>query len=172
MNLPQLKLSRPGCMFPRLADRHVGDRFHDPFEIRLAHARCFGVRRRIAKIDRHRHAVANRELDRVQIVTEILIQRQHAFLDFFQDLARRLPLGLVTQMIGMPRFVRHDAHVPLIDRVAAEVHVELHFLLQHHDELAGLAVGPEKFLGIVQLINVFPSAAGERFEERRPADVG
>ena len=72
----------------------------------------------------------------------------------------------------MPRLVGHDAHVALIDRVAAEVHVELHFLLQHHDELAGLVVGAEKFVRIMQSIDILPAAAGERFEKCRPADVG
>ena len=72
----------------------------------------------------------------------------------------------------MPRLVVHDPHVALIDRVTTEIHLKLHFLLQHHDELARLAVGAEKFLGIIQLVDIFPAAAGERLEEGRPADVG
>ena len=36
----------------------------------------------------------------------------------------------------------------------------------------GLGVSAEKFFRIVQPINIFPAAAGERFEKRRPADVG
>ena len=75
-------------------------------------------------------------------------------------------------MIRIPRLVRHHPDVALIDRVTAEVHVEFHFLLKHHDELPGLAVGAEKFLGIIQLVDVLPAAAGERFEEGRPADIG
>ena len=48
----------------------------------------------------------------------------------------------------------------------------MHFLLQHHNELACLAVGTEEFVGIIQLVDVFPAAAGKRFEIGRPTDVG
>ena len=34
----------------------------DPFKVRLAHARRFRVRRRVAEIDRHRNAIADRKL--------------------------------------------------------------------------------------------------------------
>ena len=71
----------------------------------------------------------------------------------------------------MTRLVRHDPHAALIDAVAAEIHVELHFLLQHHHQLAGLVVSAKKFVRVVQPINVFPAAAGKGFEKCGPADV-
>ena len=36
----------------------------------------------------------------------------------------------------------------------------------------GLAVGAEKFVGVIQLVDIFPAAAGKRLEVGRPADVG
>src|SRR5438046_5864097 len=74
-------------------------------------------------------------------------------------------------MIWMPRLVWHDTNVPLIDRVAAEIHLEFHFLLQHHHELVSFVISAEKLLGVVQAIDVFPAAACKRFEECRPTDV-
>src|SRR4030095_12240196 len=88
-----------------------------------------------------------------------------------ENFFRRLPIGLITQMVRMSWFVVHNAHMPLIDRVAAEVHVEFHFFLQHHDELAGVLVSPEKFIPIMQSIDVLPAASCERLEKRGPADV-
>src|SRR6266404_9181071 len=105
----------PGFVLARFADCHFGDRFDHPFEICLTDVRCFRIRRGIAKINGDRHAVANRKLDRVQVVTKKLVQCQHILLDSFEDFFRRLPFGLIPQVIRMPRLVRHDAHVPLID---------------------------------------------------------
>src|SRR6266496_6846391 len=82
-----------------------------------------------------------------------------------------MPLSLIPQMKRMPRLIRHDSDVALIDCVAAKIHVELNFLLQHHHKLSGVVVSAEKFLAIVQSIDVLPAATNERFEERRPANV-
>jgi hypothetical protein len=71
----------------------------------------------------------------------------------------------------MTRLIRHDPNVPLIDRIAAEVHFELHFLLQHHYQLAGVVVRAEKFVRIVQSINVLPAAACEWLKKGGPTDV-
>src|SRR5437868_6661663 len=60
-------------MLSRLAYRHFRDRLNHPFKIRLTNGIHFGIRRRITKIDRDRHAVADGELDGVQVVTEVLI---------------------------------------------------------------------------------------------------
>ena len=68
-------------MFARFADGHVGDRFYDPLEICLTDGGRFRIRRRVTEIDRNRNAIANGELNRVQIIAEISIQRQHALLD-------------------------------------------------------------------------------------------
>src|SRR5438128_11132943 len=75
-------------------------------------------------------------------------------------------------MKWMPRLVGHDLNVTLIDAVAAEVHVEFHFLLQHHNKLTGIIVSAVEFVGIVQAINVLPTAPGKGFEKVGPTDVG
>src|SRR5882762_4578094 len=59
-----------GLMLARFANRHFRDRLDHPFKVRLTNRSHFGIRRRITKIDRHRHAIADGELDRVQVVTE------------------------------------------------------------------------------------------------------
>src|SRR5437762_11954461 len=74
-------------------------------------------------------------------------------------------------MKRMPRLVGHDPDVPLINRITAEVHVKFHFLLQHHHQLASIVVRAEKFVAIVQSIDVLPPVTCERFEERRTAYV-
>ena len=74
-------------------------------------------------------------------------------------------------MKGIPWLVGHDPDVTLINRVAAEIHVELDFLLQHHHQLFGVVVSAEEFLAIMQSIDVFPAATCERFEKRGPAYV-
>jgi hypothetical protein len=104
-----------GNMFARFADGHFRNCFHDPLEIFLTNPRRFTIGRRIAKVDRDRHALANGKFDCIQVVTEILIQPQHTFFHFLENLTRRIPFGLIAQMKGMPRLVRHDSHVPLID---------------------------------------------------------
>src|SRR5207249_9614910 len=106
-----------------------------------------------------------------QIVTEKLIQPQHSLFDFSQNLFRRVPLRLVAQMKRVPWLVRHDPDVALINRIAAEIHVEFNFLLQHHHELSGVIVSAEELLAVMQPVNVLPPAAAERFKECRPADV-
>ena len=55
-------------------------------KFRLTDPRRFAIGRRIAKVDRDRHAVANGKLDRVQIIAEILIQPQHTFFDLLENL--------------------------------------------------------------------------------------
>src|SRR5439155_16691148 len=122
-------------------------------------------------INRYQHAYAHVELLRVQVENEKLVQSQYAILDPLQNLLWRVPLGLITQMKRIPRFVRHDADVALVDGIAAEVHIELDLLLQHHHELSGVVVSAEEFFAIVQSIDVLPSATDERFKKRRPADV-
>src|ERR1051326_830247 len=53
-----------GNVFARFADRHFRNGFQYPFEISLTNRARFRVRRGIAKIDRVRNAIPNRELDR------------------------------------------------------------------------------------------------------------
>ena len=57
---------------------------------------CFRIRRGIAKINRDRHSVANCKLDRVQVVTKKLVQRQHILLDFFEDIYAALAIRFDT----------------------------------------------------------------------------
>src|SRR5207247_10239757 len=119
----------------------------------------------------NRHAIANGKFHGVQIVTEKLIQSQNALLDLLQNFLRCVPLRLVTQMKRIPWLVRHDPDVALINRIAAEIHIELDFLLQHHHQLSGVVVSAEEFLAIMQSIDVLPAATCERFEKRGPAYV-
>ena len=74
-------------------------------------------------------------------------------------------------MKGIPWLVGHDPDVTLINRVAAEIHVELDFLLQHHHQLFGVVVSAEEFLAIIQSIDIFPATTRKRFEKRGPAYV-
>src|SRR2546423_4455084 len=74
-------------------------------------------------------------------------------------------------MEWIPRLVRHDPHVSLVDRITAKIHVELDFLLQHHYQLSGVVVSAEEFFAIMQSVNVLPAATCEGFEKRRPAHV-
>src|SRR5206468_11749176 len=74
-------------------------------------------------------------------------------------------------MKGIPWLVGHDPNVTLINRVTAEIHVELDFLLQHHHQLFGVVVSAKEFLAIMQSIDVLPAATCERFEKCGPAYV-
>src|SRR6188474_1328771 len=74
-------------------------------------------------------------------------------------------------MKGIPWLIGHDPYVALINRIAAEIHVELNFLLQHHHKLCGVVVSAEEFLAIMQSIDVLPAAADKRFKKRGPAYV-
>jgi hypothetical protein len=67
--------------------------------------------------------------------------------------------------------VRHDPDMALVNRIAAKIHVEFDFLLQHHHQLSGIVVGAKEFLAIMQSVDVLPPATCERFEKRRPAYV-
>src|SRR4029077_5821791 len=137
----------------------------------LTDPRRFAIRCRIAKVDRNGHSVAHCEFHGVEVVTEELVQSQNALLAPVKNFFRRMPLRSVTQMKRIPWVVGHDPDVALINRIAAEIHVELDFLLQHHHQLSSVVVSAEEFLAIVQSIDVLPSAACERFEKRWPAYV-
>src|SRR5262249_17449833 len=160
-----------GDVLARFADGHLRNGFDHPLEIVLTDPRRFAIRGGIAKVDRDGHALAHGEFHGVQVVAEKLIQSQYALLDSLQNLLWRVPLSLVAQMKRIPRLVRHDPDVPLINRIAVEIHVELDLLLEHHHQLSGVVVSTEEFLAIMQSIDVLPTAAAERFEERRPADA-
>src|SRR5262245_13498026 len=82
-----------------------------------------------------------------------------------------MPLRSITQMKWIPWLVRHDSDVALINRIAAEIHVELDFLLQHHHQLSRVVVSAEEFLAIMQPIDILPAATCEWFEECRPSYV-
>src|SRR3954469_18960114 len=111
-----------GYVLARLANRHFSDGFHDPLEVVLADPLRFAIRRRITKVDCHRHAIANGEFYGVKVVTKILIQSQNALLDLLQNFLRRIPLCSVTQMERVPWLVGHDPDLTLINGIAAEIH--------------------------------------------------
>src|SRR5215472_7797958 len=115
LKLAPAQVVSTGDVFAGFANRHFRNCFDDPFEIGLTDPGCFAIGRGIAKIDRDRYAVSHRELDSIQIVAEKLIQSQNTFLDSVQNLFWCLPLGLVTQMKRMPRLIRHNPNVALID---------------------------------------------------------
>src|SRR6202040_4483765 len=102
-----------GLMLARFANRHLRDCLDHPFEVRLTNGHDFSIRRGITKIDRDRNAIADGELDGVQVVAEVLIQLQDTALDILQYFLWGLPLGLISQMIRMPRIVGHDPHIAL-----------------------------------------------------------
>src|SRR5205814_1396981 len=83
--------------------------------------------------------------------------------DLLQNFLWRMPLGSITQMKRIPWLVGHNPDVALINRIAAKIHVEPDFLLQHHHQLSGVVVSAEEFLAIVQSIDVLPSATCARF---------
>src|SRR5262245_23772759 len=74
-------------------------------------------------------------------------------------------------MKRIPWLVRHDPDMALVNRIAAEIHIEFDLLLQHHHQLSGIVVCAEEFLAIVQSIDVLPAPTCKRFEERWPAYV-
>src|SRR5439155_22836217 len=117
----------------RHADIHYSDCIHHPIKVVMTDPSRFAIRGGIAKDDRKRYAIAQGEFHGVQVVTEKLIQSQNALLDLLQNFLRRVPLRSVTQMKGIPWLVGHDPDVTLINRVAAEIHVEIDFLLDHDD---------------------------------------
>src|SRR2546423_15011 len=67
---PPAKVVAASNVLSRFPNRHFRNCFYHPLEVFLTHGGYFRVWRRIAKIDRHRHAVAHSELDGVQIVAE------------------------------------------------------------------------------------------------------
>src|SRR5258708_18735005 len=69
------------------------------------------------------------------------------------------------------RIVRHDADFGLADDVAAEVFLEVDCGLQSHAEIAGVVVGVEELVAVVDVVDVAPAAAVMGFEEGGKADV-
>src|SRR5262245_26257217 len=89
--LAPVEIVPTGNVFTCLADGHLGDRVHHPFEVVLTNPRRFAIRRGIAKVDRNGDAFAHGELYGIQIVTEELIQAQNALLNFLKNFFRRMP---------------------------------------------------------------------------------
>jgi len=77
----------------------------------------------------------------------------------------------VAVFVRAARVVGHDADVGLADDVATEVLVEIDRGLQGHAEVAGLIVGVEKVVRVVDVVNVAPSTAVVRLEECRESYV-
>ena len=131
-----------------------------------------GIRGRVHEINRVRHAVFDGELDRVQVVAQRAAQHLRVARDPRQQLARivrrRSHVALVERRA---RIVGHDVDLLLAHHVAAEVLLEVHRPLQRHAQRARLVVGVEELLAGVDLVDVAPAAAIERFEERGEADV-
>src|SRR5437762_9311435 len=67
---PPAKIVAASNVLSRFPNRHFRNCFYHPLEVFLTHGGYFRVWRGIAKIDRHRHAVAHSELYGVQIVAE------------------------------------------------------------------------------------------------------
>src|SRR5271168_3940761 len=69
------------------------------------------------------------------------------------------------------RVVGHDVDLLLADDVAAEVFLEVDGGLEGHAEVAGLVVGVEELVAIVDVEDIAPAAAIVGFEECREADI-
>ena len=142
--------------------------------IKLADRLQFGVGRGIHEIDRVRHVVFDRELDRIDVITQRSAQRPHV-LDYARLQFRRQIIRVVDVLfagqVRLARIVRHDHHFFLPDAVAANELIKVNELLQSHAQRAGLIVLGDQLFQRVDARNVLPAATVKRFHDRRQPDV-
>ena len=145
----------------------------DPSEVLLADRGRVRIGRGIQEIDRVRDAVPDRELQRIEVVTECLRQLQAVAADPLvqRGLDGRRVLDVPSGM-RLPRVVTHDVHVLASDDVAAEILLEGDLLLKRHHVLPGSRVGGEELLGARDPVNTLPPAAGVGLEIGGEPDVG
>ena len=70
---PPAQIVTTSFVLSSFPDRHVGYRVHYPIKIYLSDGRHFRIGGGVTKIDRQRLTVADGELDRIQIVSKILV---------------------------------------------------------------------------------------------------
>src|SRR6478672_73583 len=110
---------------------------HDPLEVVSPDRGDVRVRRGVQEVDRVRDPVADRELDRVELVPERPGQLQAVAAEPLLEsrVDRRRALDVAVGM-RLPRVVAHDPDVLGPEDVAAEVLLEDDLLLERHHVLA------------------------------------
>ena len=152
----------------------------DPLEAVFAYGVEVGVGGRIHGVDGVGDAVFYGELYRVEVVAEGLAEGEGVFFDALQELL--VVFGGVEDVTALMRaagVVGHDADFRLADDIAAEVLLEVDCGLKGHAEVAGLVVGVEELVAVVDVVDVAPAAAiaadsphlGKPISEARAGDL-
>jgi len=131
-----------------------------------------GVGGGVHEVDGVGDAVFAGELYGVEVVAERFAEGQGIFFYSLQQLL--VVLGSVEHIavrMWAARIVGHDADFGLADDVAAEVFLEVNCGLEGHAEIAGVVVGVEELVAVVDVIDVAPAAAVVGFEKGGKADV-
>src|SRR4051812_38935854 len=74
-------------------------------------------------------------------------------------------------MMGRTRVVPHDMYLLTVDYIAAKVLLEFHRALEGHAESVGFIVRGKEFFRRIHLIDILPTTAVVRFEERGKSNV-
>src|SRR4029077_2889074 len=141
----------------------------DMLEVELGDAVALHIRSGIEEIDGVRDLVLDGELDGVHFVAEGLVDGLRVFDDARTELFGKIfVLDEVAALLGI---VADGRDVVFSEGEAADVAGEVDKFLQGHAVGRGFVVGGEKFFLVVDLVDVFPTAAGERLEDGGAADV-
>src|SRR5665213_382069 len=156
------------CFF----DRQPGHGIDDRVKAGLAYRVEIGIRHGVHEVDGVGDAVLNGELDRVEVVAESAAEGEGVLLDPLEEL--RVAGGRfkeVTVLVRLAGIVGHDADFGLAYDEAAKVLLKVNGRLKGHAEVAGLVVGGEELVAIVDVEDVAPATAVVRLEEGGKADV-
>ena len=150
----------------------VGYGVDDPVEALFAYGVQVGVGGGVHEVDGVGDAVFYGKLYCVEVVAEGFADSESVFfyaLEEFLVVLRRVED--VALLVGTAGVVGHDADFGLADDVAAEVLLEFDGGLEGHAKVAGLVVGVEELVRVVDVEDVAPAATVVGFEEGGKADV-
>src|SRR5260370_1511090 len=139
------------------------------FEIELGDAVALHIRSGIEEIDGVGDLVLDGELDGVHFVAEGQVDGLRVFDD-----ARGERVGKIfvfDEVAALVGIVADGSDVVFSEGEAADVAGEVDEFLQGHAVGRGFVVRGEEFFLGADLVDVFPTAAGERLEDGRAADV-
>src|SRR5438309_3609922 len=168
--LPLPRRLRP----PRgIRDNQIAHLLEHPGEIRLFDREAIEIRRGIQPVDRVELSVADRELDGVHVVPERVGETDRVEARPGPQVAFDGPAGDIALVEWRGRVITDWENVLAPDGDAPDVVLPLDELLQDHRlravprrEPTGLVVRPDELLLGVDAIDVLPSAAGVRLQDR------
>jgi hypothetical protein len=94
---------------------------HYPVEVVFTDAALLGVGGGVAEVDGIGDAIAEGELDCIEVIAEEVVDAQHDLLHFPESFGGGPEVCLVAEVVGVTGLIRHDPDVFAADTVAAVV---------------------------------------------------